>query len=945
MSGGNGLLVGNTTGLTGRLTILNGKMIGDMTLGGVTASTGFFTIGADALFDAQNNSIAVGNSGNGTLTVVDRGRYTGNANLLVGNLNGSNGSVIVSGYESSINNNSGGITIGSLGVGSMTVTDQATVSGAVVSLGDTASGSGSLTISGAGSMFTNNGNFNVGNLGLGDLLVSDGGTLTTTASRLAAAASSTGTAKITGAGSTWNASSLAIGGVLGTNAGTGTLRINDGGAVNVSGNAEIRGSLNTSLTIDGGSLAVSGSFTRIGTLNLLDGTLHVTGAFDNGAFSAPLSIDGITPDALPTLQLSSSSGTLLHVTTITVGSVNRGALVLDTGRQIAIGPNALSIGATASGNGSVTVTSGSSLSTTTGSINVGGNAGVAQGIGALTVSQGGAVITTSGTFNVFPLGTLTIDNGTVSAPTLSISSGATVNFLRGRVNLTALNANLTSAVADGLLGTTHELGANRTIGGGAGVFTIQTPLTINGGTLTSGSSGPLTNASTLVVNSGILNADATLTNDPGRILQVSGTGAVTATSFLNSGTLLLNNNLVPIGGGTLTNSGVIRGTGIVANVMSNPVAGQIQASAGNRLEFTNATFNNSGIISVSGGEFALTVGMNNNTNGLISGQNGVIRGGTSGILNAGAMAFSAGSMDLYGDVTQQTGGRITITGGGVTTFYDDVTINAGANNIQVSATGGVVSSVVFLGSYNGGTTGGGGAFIEGDHRPGNSPALVSFGGDVFYGAGSKLNVELGGTARGSQYDAVDVAGTVTLSGALNATTINGFVPTIGNSFTLLNAAGVTGKFTSATLPSLSGGQWGLSYNANSVVLGAFLQGDYNHNGVVDAPDYVIWRKTLGQTAVGLAADGNGNGAVDAADFNVWRTQFGKPPGSGSALNTLSSAAVPEPATIALMLLALTFVIKTRAAGFIPAGGWDRASVSPQPPIAGQIAPLRLAVRQ
>src|SRR4029078_7072393 len=108
------------------------------------------------------------------------------------------------------------------------------------------------------------------------------------------------------------------------------------------------------------------------------------------------------------------------------------------------------------------------------------------------------------------------------------------------------------------------------------------------------------------------------------------------------------------------------------NAISNPVAGQVQATSGHRLEFTNATFNNSGIVSVDGGELVLTVGMNNNANGLISGRSGVIRGGTTGLLNTGAMAFSAGAMDVYGDVTQQTGGKITITGGGTTTFYDDV---------------------------------------------------------------------------------------------------------------------------------------------------------------------------------------------------------------------------------------------------------------------------------
>src|SRR2546423_553780 len=47
-----------------------------------------------------------------------------------------------------------------------------------------------------------------------------------------------------------------------------------------------------------------------------------------------------------------------------------------------------------------------------------------------------------------------------------------------------------------------------------------------------------------------------------------------------------------------------------------------------------------------------------------------------------------------------------------------------------------------------------------------------------------------------------------------------------------------------------------------------VPGDYNQNGVVDAADYVVWRKTLNSSASpqGSGADGNGNGTIDAGDF-------------------------------------------------------------------------------
>src|SRR4051812_23466150 len=78
----------------------------------------------------------------------------------------------------------------------------------------------------------------------------------------------------------------------------------------------------------------------------------------------------------------------------------------------------------------------------------------------------------------------------------------------------------------------------------------------------------------------------------------------------------------------------------------------------------------------------------------------------------------------------------------------------------------------------------------------------------------------------------------------------------------------------------------------SVTAGAILPGDYNLNGIVDDADYVLWRKTLGQTGAGLAADGSANNQVDQGDFNVWRAHFGQFVGNGSS-NDVSALAVPE----------------------------------------------------
>jgi arabinogalactan endo-1,4-beta-galactosidase len=104
-----------------------------------------------------------------------------------------------------------------------------------------------------------------------------------------------------------------------------------------------------------------------------------------------------------------------------------------------------------------------------------------------------------------------------------------------------------------------------------------------------------------------------------------------------------------------------------------------------------------------------------------------------------------------------------------------------------------------------------------------------------------------------------------------------------------------------------GGRYGL-FDQNGNLLPAasvfeqfispLLSGDYNQDGSVDAADYIVWRKSVGQTGSGLAADGNGDQNVDQGDYDIWRAGFVQIAGASSALDPV---AVPEPATAVLLL--------------------------------------------
>jgi hypothetical protein len=52
-------------------------------------------------------------------------------------------------------------------------------------------------------------------------------------------------------------------------------------------------------------------------------------------------------------------------------------------------------------------------------------------------------------------------------------------------------------------------------------------------------------------------------------------------------------------------------------------------------------------------------------------------------------------------------------------------------------------------------------------------------------------------------------------------------------------------------------------------------GDYNHDGLVNAADYTVWRDHLGQTvAKGTGADADGSTVVDAPDYAIWAARYG-----------------------------------------------------------------------
>jgi hypothetical protein len=184
--------------------------------------------------------------------------------------------------------------------------------------------------------------------------------------------------------------------------------------------------------------------------------------------------------------------------------------------------------------------------------------------------------------------------------------------------------------------------------------------------------------------------------------------------------------------------------------------------------------------------------------------------------------------------------------------------------------------------------------------PGNSIESLDVGSLVL-NSGSILDFELGAPGApgvNSVLINVTAVGGLTLNGGSFALTNAGGLA--AGTYRLIDYAGTLGGAVAnlGTPTGPAGFSYALLNNVSNTsidltVTATALAGDYNHNGVVDAADYTVWRDGLGTT-------------YTQADYNIWKANFGAHAGSGSG----AAAGVPEPASL-LLLLSGTLAICSR----------------------------------
>lgn len=333
--------------------------------------------------------------------------------------------------------NSGAITIGDSGAGSVAVSagGEVTSAGVLAQIGNQSGSEGTVTMTGAGSQFVTSTGVNVGNIGTGTLMVSDGGKFSGNDVDVGWDASSTGTGTVTvtGQGSLIKA---ANGSILG-NLGSGSLTLADGGEMTINegnGTLSIAKNSGTSGTLNIG--AASGSAAAAtGTLNA------DTVAFGSGtgkivfnhtstdyAFDADITGSGTLVNEAGTTKLSGDMSGFTGATTVTGGtlafnSAFTGAINVASGGTIG-GTGTLSSISLSSG---ATIAPGNSI----GTLNVAGDVNFVSGsIFAVEVDKDGNAdkLAATGTVTINSGAKVTVDaeNGTDDGSTYNASTSYTI---------------------------------------------------------------------------------------------------------------------------------------------------------------------------------------------------------------------------------------------------------------------------------------------------------------------------------------------------------------------------------------------------------------------------------------------------------------------------------------------------------------------------------------
>jgi len=706
--------------------------------------------GASLVIPALNNAGTVSVTA-GTLSLAGGGTHSGSFNVTApGNLSFSGGTHSITG--GSIN-----------GTGTLTVNGATVTAGVPVNVGALLISGGTLTLNASGSVV---GLFAMTAGGLGG-----SGTLTLNN------------------GGTWSG---------GTMSGSG-MTINP---ATKSFNIPTPVTLNARTLQNDGTLSVSGNVAGFGTI-ANNGTLNAVG---NITIGATLNNSG---------QVA-TSGTL----SLAGGGTNTGSFTVTT-------PGILSFS-----SGTQSMSGGGSISGT-GMLRFSGAAatvGVPINVGNLMVSAGTATLNANASANAFTMtngtlagsGTLTLNGTSIWSGGTMSGSGTTINpatkslsiagpvTLNGRTlqidGFLSLNGNVSGSGTVANNGLLSAFG-NRTISltvNNSGQVATQDALSLAGGGTHSGTFNAYGAGSVIDFSGGAHTISGTFTG-PGKFrfsgaaATVNGAWSESAIDVTGGSVVLNTNGTIPtltMSGGTLAGSGNVTVSGpstwsggsIVGSGALTFDTGAAVTMSGTSATTLNRPLLNNGTVTFTAASSAMLIAgvpvTNNGTFDIQSSQSIMVTAGTPPFMNNGTLKKSAGAGVMQFAAPLMNSGLVQAIAGTLN-FSGTYAQSAGTTDVLPGATLQTATLSLNGGSLTGNGTIAGTVDNHAIVAPGASPGTLTINGDYVQESDGVLNIQIGGTAPGTQYDRLLVSGNVTLGGTLNVTTTNSFVPAPGNAFQIL----------------------------------------------------------------------------------------------------------------------------------------------------------------
>ncbi len=325
---------------------------------------------------------------------------------------------------------------------------------------------------------------------------------------------------------------------------------------------------------------------------------------------------------------------------------------------------------------------------------------------------------------------------------------------------------------------------------------------------------------TFISNAGTINALGPVGNSYGirvdaqGILEVTNTGTINIglrgyLTISNFGKVYVSNvgviNIFDTGylrignsDGDLFNNGIITvsnyGTLFVSRNLYISETGTLDILSLGKLQLDGGFITNAGTITNmedilnNGGKMYITNSGALNNSGYLQSFNKIIITGTGSLSNAGSIDIEgSSSIDNYGNLDNS----------------GNLTINSGAINNYATLLGNNISHV---GNFTN----------NGILNPGvstsNTIGTYKFNNNYVHN-GSILNIELESI---TSFDKINIATGASLNGILNVSLLNGYEPSVGDSFTIINASSVSGTFATTNFPA--GYTFNVTYTGTTVTL-------------------------------------------------------------------------------------------------------------------------------